>query len=180
MKNKLNLMILIPILVYPAGDFIAQIILQDFNVYRLLSLLFLAVAFYQWEIPMFFKWIASYEVSEDDYKKLSLFKFMFNSDRKFNAVGTTTLSTLYFNPLWIARHMFFITIGASLFAVTDIKGELLSTVLLGAKSFMATLPVALIGNYIIQNKLSFKQRFLGSAVLSGMLAIAYAISYAFL
>jgi len=41
------------------------------------------------------------------------------------------------------------------------------------------LPIVLIGNFIVQNKISLKNRFLGNAVLSGLLAIFYAVGYRF-
>ena len=44
-------------LIYPLGDAIAQLILHEFSFYRVLSLTILALVFYQWEIPAWFKLI---------------------------------------------------------------------------------------------------------------------------
>ncbi len=44
------------------------------------------------------------------------------------------------------------------------------------KSFTVNIPVAFAANYIIQNKIQLKYRFLSSAIFSSLMAIYYALS----
>jgi len=89
-----------------------------------------------------------------------------------------SLAVLYFNPLWIARHMFFIQLflfiekGGS-FNIIDTFSTMLP---IATMSFLTNIIVVIAGNYIIQNKLNLKFRFIGSAIFSALLAIYYAVS----
>lgn len=149
-------------LIYPIGDGIAQLILQEFSIYRFLSLTFLAFAFYSWEIPGWFKLLDS-------------------KNYKLNWLGRTIGAILYFNPLWIARHMFFISLGKvnSLCAI-NLNELIISSLILGTKSFIINLPISVLGNFIVQVKLKLKHRFLGSVILTSLFAICYALIYRFL
>lgn len=175
MKNKI-ITILIPILLYPISTFIGQWISNDFHYGSLLTLTLAAVLFYQWEIPMFFKAVEEYRASDKLYSKLKLF---FNEEKAINPIGKTAAATLYFNPLWISRHMIFITLGAVPLASINWIELIDTSIRKGSMSFLVTMPVVLIGNYIVQNKISLEKRFLGNAVLSGILVLAYAIGYKF-
>ncbi len=159
-------------LIYPAGDLIAQFILQEFSLYRTLSLTFLALAFYQWEVPMWFKMLDKFVFLKD--KK--------NSDsHKLNWLGRTIGAIIYFNPLWIARHMFFISLGKVGYSgLANLNELLLNSLILGGKSFLINLPISFIGNFIVQVKLKLEHRFLGSVILTNIMAICYAIAYRFL
>jgi hypothetical protein len=88
---------------------------------------------------------------------------------------------LYFNPIWIGRHVFFIYLATHQFQVGTDMHSILSVIaeclLVGFKSFLANLPISIIGNLIIQTKLPVKYRFAGSATLSAIFAISYAIEY---
>jgi len=170
---------LITALIYPFGDLAAQFILQEFNICRVLSLTFLAFAFYQWEIPKWFKFLDDVSISQGEINVIS--RFLINEDSKLNWLGKTLGAMLYFNPLWIARHMFFISISkTNCFGLNSFNELILSSLTLGVKSFLVNLPVTLIGNFIVQAKLKLKYRFLGSVLLTSLLTICYALAYRFL
>jgi hypothetical protein len=111
---------------------------------------------YAIEIPNYFRWI----------------------DRKSPArpglsasIRRTLLALLYFNPLWIARHLFFIRCFSGQWEAISV--ELLR---LGTYSFFANIPLAFLANYLIQNKLPYEWRFASSAAFSALMAIYYAWS----
>ena len=143
-------------IIYATGDTIAAFISDDFSWMRLLGILFIGATIYAFEIPNYFKWI----------------------DKKVNSSGgfiiamkRALLAMLYFNPLWIARHILFIKIVSSDFDA--IGWGLLTT---GLISFLINVPVSLFANYLIQNKIDLKHRFLASAIFSGIMAIYYSLS----
>ena len=111
---------------------------------------------YAFEIPNYFDWIV---------KKTAALKGI-------KATLTRTgLAILYFNPLWIARHLLFIKL---------FSGELESIgwnlIEIAFWSFLANILISLIANYIIQNKFKLQWRFLASAIFSALMAIYYALS----
>jgi len=163
-------------LIYPFGDLTAQLILQEFNLYRTISLCFLAFTFYQWEIPQWFKILDATHIKNP----IPLETILLNENHKLNWLGRTIGAIIYFNPLWIARHMFFIALGNVGFNFTGIGKLLLSSLTLGFESFLLNLPISILGNYLVQVKLNFKYRFLGSAILTCLLTICYALAYSFL
>ena len=150
--------VILPVLVYPAGDAVAQSILGDINPYRSLALLIAAALFYSIEIPKWFGMLEKYCP---------------------NRFGKTVGAVLYFNPLWIARHMLVIKFGESYFNHSILLKEIPLCLMLGLKSFLANIPISIIGNYIVQVKVPFQYRFLGSVILTGIFAIVYAFAYKF-
>ncbi len=111
---------------------------------------------YAFEIPNYFRWI---EAETDGISGLR------------GSLSKAGLAILYFNPLWISRHLLFIQIFTGKWDC--INWNLLS---LGLYSFTANVPVAFTANYVIQNRISLKRRFLSSAVFSSVMAIYYALS----
>ena len=111
---------------------------------------------YAFEIPNYFKWIDAKTTGIDNLR---------------GSLSRTGLAILYFNPLWIARHLLFIQILKG--GWSGINVSLLS---LGLYSFAVNVPVALTANYVIQNKIPLKWRFFSSAVFSSLMAIYYAMS----
>jgi hypothetical protein len=88
-----------------------------------------------------------------------------------NTFYKTFLAILYFNPLWIARHMLFILI------FTQRINELSWNILVVAFwSFLVNIPISITGNYVIQNMVPLKYRFPASATFSALLAVYYAMS----
>ncbi len=168
---------LLTALIYPLGDIVAQVILQEFHLYRVISLTFLAFAFYQWEIPRWFKFLDNITAS----KPISILSLSLTNNNKLNWLGKTLGAMSYFNPLWIARHMFFISLSTiNWLGVIDFKGLILSSLILGTKSFLVNLPISILGNYIVQARLKLEYRFLGSVILTSLMTICYALAHRFL
>ena len=155
MEYKLN-NIIKGALIYTIGDTIAALLLGQFNVYRLLGMILIGSTVYAFEIPNYFNWIAKV-TKQYTGLKLSFYK--------------TGLAILYFNPLWIARHLLFIKLIS--LKTEEINWGLFHIALL---SFLVNIPISLIANYIIQNKMPLNLRFIASATFSGLMAIYYALS----
>ena len=111
---------------------------------------------YAFEIPNYFNWIVK-KTANLSGVKLTLTK--------------TVLAIAFFNPLWIARHLFFIKLFSG--NLNDINMNLLE---IAFWSFLVNIPISFITNYIIQNKIYLKWRFLASAIFSALMAIYYALS----
>ncbi|MFT7613249.1 MAG: hypothetical protein ACI9J3_002221 [Parvicellaceae bacterium] len=143
-------------IIYAAGDTIAALIINDFSVVRLIGIFVIGATLYAIEIPNYFKWI--------DRKMKPTGSFG-------NSIKRASMAMLYFNPLWIARHILIIEL--LLGNYDTISWAIL---LIGLTSFIVNIPVSLIANYLIQNKFGLKHRFLASAIFSGLMAIYYSLS----
>ena len=143
-------------LIYTTGDAIAALLSGECHSYRLLGMLLIGSTVYAFEIPNCFNWITKV-TRQYSGLKLSLYK--------------TGLAMLYFNPLWIARHLFFIKLLS--FKTEEINVDLFRIALW---SFVVNIPISLIANYAIQNKMPLHLRFFASAVFSGLMAVYYALS----
>ena len=148
--------ILKAILVYGIGDSIASLLLNQFSWTRVLGIMLIGATFYAFEIPNFFNWIEQQTKNKTGLKR-SLYK--------------TLLAILYFNPLWIFRHLFFIKIFSN-----QLDFSFKNLFLIAFYSFLVNIPISFIGNFIIQNKITLKHRFLASAIFSALMAIYYAFS----
>ncbi len=146
------------IFIYGAGDSIASIILSEFSIVRMLGMMLIGGTVYAFEIPNYFRWI--------DRKTRSIAGLR----GSFSRAG---LAIFYFNPLWIARHLLFIQIFSG--SWNSISWYLLR---LGLISFAVNVPVAFTANYVIQNRIPLKWRFVSSAMFSSLMAIYYALSKA--
>ncbi|MCE9615727.1 MAG: hypothetical protein K8T26_15775 [Lentisphaerae bacterium] len=145
------------LIVFPLGDSIGALLTGQFGALRFAGMMALGAILYAWEIPAYFRWI-------DRRTPDSL-----PPGRR--AVLRTGLAMLYFNPLWIARHLAFI---AAFMAQWDaLRWSLLRTATL---SWAFNIPVALVGNFVIQMKLPLRHRFLGSATFSAIMVVYYALS----
>ncbi len=139
------------------SDTIASFVSGDFSIIRLVGMFIVGAALYAVEIPHYFAWLERFTRRRLDGMKRKLTK--------------TVAVALFFNPLWIFRHFVFIYL---LLGKTDlINGDLFHTAIL---SFAFNLPFSLIGNYIIQNKISLKWRFVFSSVFSAMITLYYSLS----
>ena len=143
-------------LIYTIGDTTAAFIADDFSWYRLLGILLIGCTVYAFEIPNYFKWI------DAKIGKASGF---------IPSMKRTGLAILYFNPLWIARHLFFIKLFSS--QMDTVNWSLLE---ISLKSFIINIPVSIIANYLIQNKVRLDWRFMASAIFSAIMAVYYAMS----
>jgi hypothetical protein len=143
-------------LIYSLGDVVAALLLGEFSWSRLLGMMFIGATVYAFEIPNYFRWI--------DKRTAGLTGIR-------STLSKTMLAMLYFNPLWIARHILFIKLFSGLF--WDIGCHIL---LIAFWSFLANILISFAGNYVIQNKIHLKWRFLASAIFSALMAIYYALS----
>ena len=148
-------------LIYSAGDTIAVLITNgfdfgDLNYVRVLGVFMIGATLYALEIPNFFNWIDK-KVPQNGSKKNDMLRAVW--------------ATLFFNPLWIARHILLIQLVSGNYST--IAWSILMT---GLISFVVNIPVAFVANYWIQNKVSVKNRFVVSSVFSGIMAIYYSLS----
>lgn len=136
--------------IYTAGDTVAALILGDFLWTRMLGISAVGALVYALEIPHYFQWI----------------------DRgQTTALSRTTLAMLYFNPLWIGRHLLFIYLFSG--QMEELRWGLL---VVACYSFLANIPLSLLGNYLVQNVVRLPWRFFASAVFSALMAVYYALS----
>ena len=143
-------------LIYASGDTTASLILQEFMWSRLIGIMLIGATVYAFEIPGYFRWI--------DTKVLHLKGFS-------KSLIRTGLAILYFNPLWIARHLFFIQLFSGL--LDKVSWDILR---IASWSFLLNIPIIFIANYLIQNKVNLKYKFMTSALFSALLAVYYALS----
>ena len=152
---------------YGIGDAVAAWLTDGFTMHRLLGMVLVGGFIYGLEIPLYFKWI--------DSKTADLSKFNRNMIR-------TLLAIAYFNPLWVARHLWLVIVFQTaadgfdaLFGSVGrlFEGEGRALILLAWQSFLYALPVVLIANFVIQNRIPLTYRFLVSAVFSCCMAIFY-------
>ncbi|WP_323786996.1 hypothetical protein [Psychroserpens sp.] len=119
-------------------------------------MVFIGATFYAFEIPNYFDWIVK---KTEHLKSLKA------------TLTKTGLAILYFNPLWIARHLLCIKLFSG--QIEAIGFNLLE---IAFWSFVVNIPISFIANYVIQNRFKLKWRFLGSALFSAIMAIYYALS----
>ena len=143
-------------LIYSAGDTVASFILNEFMWSRLAGIILIGATLYAVEIPNYFDWIESRVKVISPFKK-SLFK--------------TGLAILYFNPLWIARHLAIIQISSG--KITTLSWDILR---IASWSFLVNIPISIVANYMIQNKIKAGCRFYASAVFSALMAVYYALA----
>jgi hypothetical protein len=143
-------------LIYAAGDTIASLLLGDFMWSRMLGISLVGATFYAFEIPNYFDWIEKKVKGEKGF---------------LPALHKTGLAILYFNPIWIARHLLFIELFSCHW-----EGISWGLLRIGLYSFLANIPLSLLGNYVIQNVVRLPWRFFASAVFSALMAIYYALS----
>ncbi|OPL17680.1 MAG: hypothetical protein AVO35_09490 [Candidatus Aegiribacteria sp. MLS_C] len=143
-------------LVYAAGDTAASLILSQFMLSRLAGMMLVGGCVYALEIPRYFRFIQRRTAGMGGLSA---------------SLARTGFALLYFNPLWIARHLLFIAVFS--FEWRAVSPELLR---LGLLSFTVNIPVTFAANYSIQNRISLEWRFLASAVFSSLMAVYYALS----
>jgi hypothetical protein len=146
-------------IIYSSGDTIAALLLHEFSLNRLLGMVLIGATVYAFEIPNYFNWIDKKTADDKGAKRW---------------IGKTLLAILYFNPLWIARHLFFIKFFSGQF--DEINMGLLR---IASWSFLVNIPISFIANAIIQNKIKPSWRFMASAIFSALMAIYYAMSLSF-
>ncbi len=145
-------------LIYMCGDAVAALITGEFGMLRALGVFVIGAGLYGFEIPRYFRWIESKMAAVPDKRR---------------AVFKTGLALVYFNPLWIARHLCLV------YLVSGKTGEIGWQLLrISGLSFLINIPVSIVANYLIQNKVPLRYRFWASALFSGLMAIYYSMSSA--
>ncbi len=143
--------------IYTAGDTLAAYLLDEFSISRLLGMAILSSTLYSLEIPAYFKWI--------DTKYPNTQQFF--SDKLKRAA----LVVIFFNPLWIARHLSFIYLFTGNWQAINLS--LLNISLL---SFLINMPLSFCCNYLMQNHLALKWRYSVSSLYAAILTVYYAMS----
>lgn len=138
------------------GDTIASLISGDAMILRVLGMFGVGSTLYAFEIRKYFSWI-EHRVKELGGLKRTMLK--------------TFMALMYFNPLWIFRHLCFVYLFSG-------NWSLISIALLKSASiaFIFNIPISIMANYIIQNRIPLDYRFWASAVFSGLMAIYYSMS----
>lgn len=142
-------------LIYAGGDGIAMLIGGEFQVSRALGILLIGGTLYATEIPAYFRWLDR----------------RFGGPGRWNPLKKALLAQAFFNPLWIARHLLFIRLCSGRWS--EIDWSLLG---IGLDSFLHMVPVGLLMNYMIQNRVPLGWRFLASAGYSALTAVYFALS----
>jgi hypothetical protein len=143
-------------LIYATGDTVAAVLQNQFMFSRTIGMMALGATIYAIEIPNYFKWIDT---------KLG------NKPNLLNSFQRTGLSMVYFSPLWVTRHLVFIMLFSG--RVAEISWDLLR---IASISFLVNLPVSFSANYLIQNKVPLRHRFMASALFSAVMAVYYALA----
>lgn len=141
------------LLIYGCGDLIAALLTGQFSVSRLLGMSAVGALVYGLEIPHYFRWVARYTAGTPSWRGIAL---------------RTLLAMLYFNPLWVARHLAFIALVSG--NIEQISLNILSIAL---HSFLTAIPITVIANFTIQNRVPLTHRFMASALFSCFMAIYY-------
>ena len=143
-------------LIYATGDTLAALLQNQFSFSRMAGMMLLGATLYAFEIPNYFKWIDT---------KLE------NKPTLWNSLQRTGLSLLYFSPLWVFRHLIFIKLFSG--KLDEISWDLLRV---ASVSFLVNLPISFSANYLIQNKVPLRHRFMASALFSAVMAVYYALA----
>ena len=165
-------------MLYPFGDLIAQLIIGHVDFLRVAIVMLLGGLVYRLEIPAWFRRIDEFSLSTTTLARLPWLESVIKPadgtvSRGLNWFGRTVGAIIYFNPLWIARHQFFIsltTIGAG--SGLTLLG---SSFMTGGVSFLTNLPLSLLFNYLIQQHLHMRFRLLASALTTMLFTIKYAL-----
>jgi hypothetical protein len=144
-------------LLLACSDSFAAYLINQFSWPRFIGMLILGATIYTLETVNVFHWIE--KTSTDRYRgiKAKLFK--------------TIAIILFFNPLWIFRHYVFIDIFSGNF--NSIELAMLST---ASFTYLVNIPFSFIMNYVIQNEIPLKHRFIGASMISAIMAIFFALS----
>ncbi len=160
---------------YPLADGIAQLILGDISYLRMLFVALLGRYVYAIEIPKWFGLLSVWHRSTAPGRFLKNFWVKTGNHYYFNWLSKTIGATLWFNPLWIARHMLVLELADMVTGKTVFFSFLPQALHLGTVAFIGQLPLAFGVNYIIICRLPERSRFIWSSIFSGILAIYYAV-----
>ena len=139
------------------SDSFASYLIDQFSWPRFIGMLILGATIYTLETVNVFHWI----------EKTSLKKFSGFSSKIFKTIAII----LFFNPIWIFRHYVFIDLFSGNF--NNIGSGMLVT---ASVAYVVNIPFSVVMNYIIQNEIPLKHRFIGASVLSALMVIFFALS----
>ncbi len=168
-------------LVYGLGDLLAQIILGTPSIIRTIGVGFIGGTVYALEVPLWFRMIeGTFCHATDKIRACQLFKEPNQENICYlDYKGRTLMAMSYFNPVWIARHMFFLSLlnamSADIAFISPFR-VFLHLIPVAVKSFLICIPITVIGNFVVQNRIKMKYRLIGSAVLSAICVFWFAIS----
>lgn len=170
----------LPWVLYPAGDLIAQCIIGEFSLNRLLALSLIGGLVYQYEVPLWFRWLDHRRFTDMQLQRFPLLKHLTlpqDDLHRLGWFGRTLGAMVYFSPVWIVRHMLVLKIATTPWAQIAWASSINLLWSASCKSFLVNMPFSLLGNYMIQAKMPLKYRFLGSIIMTGLFSIAYALAY---
>jgi hypothetical protein len=163
------------LIIYPLGDLIAQLIVGEVSILRLFFVTLLGRYIYAIETPKWFGFLAIWKRPTMPLGFFGYFVAPIKDGVALNWLGKTLATTLWFNPLWIARHMLVLELANIVTGKTSFMAFLPHAISLGSVSFVMQFPVAVVVNYIIICRLNDNSRFIWASIFSGALAIYYAI-----
>ncbi|HMQ07219.1 MAG TPA: hypothetical protein PKC30_07955 [Saprospiraceae bacterium] len=143
-------------IIYMSGDTVAAWISNEVSIVRLLGIFLVGSSIYAWEIQSYFQWIEG-KTSDQNIR--------------FRALKKALMAMIYFNPIWISRHLLFVFLFSG--KAYHISWYLLQS---GLIAFIVNIPISVVANYLIQNVIILRYRFWVSAVFSGIMAIYYSMS----
>lgn len=141
------------VLIYGLGDLVASSLAQEASLARALGMALVGGLVYGTEVPAWFRWAAARTAHQARWRA---------------ALVRAGLAMLYFNPLWVARHLFFIHLFSGHFDALD-----WALLAVATQSFLAAIPLTVTANLIIQGALPLRWRFVASASFSCAMAIYY-------
>lgn len=171
----------IPWVLYPAGDAIAQLILGEFSLPRLIALSLVGGLVYQAETPRWFRWLDQHRLPPQQAQRWPWHWLTqpHQAQYRLNWLGRMLGSMSFFSPPWIMRHMLILKVSTTPWNDIALLTVLPDLWMAACKSFLTNLPIGIVGNYIIQARLPLEYRFWGSICMSGIMGIAFALAYKF-
>ena len=146
--------------IYGTGDVIAALLAGDASLGRAFGMAICGAFIYAAEIPTYFAWIAKKTANTNQARAILL---------------RPLLALLYFNPLWIARHLAIISLVSG-----TIEALSVAIFYQAAKSFIIAIPVTFVANLFIQSAIPLRYRFIASALFSCAMAIYYPLTAKYL
>lgn len=139
------------------SDSFAAYLIDQFSWTRFLGMLILGATIYTLETVNVFHWIENTSLKRFSGIKAKLFK--------------TLAILLFFNPFWIFRHYLFIDIFSGNFNTIEFPMLMTASV-----AYSVNIPFSFIMNYIIQNEIPLKHRYIGASFISALMVIFFALS----
>lgn len=144
------------LIIYSLGDGTAAAIIGEFVWSRLFGMMAVGGLLYGLEVPAYLRWIDRIQPK---------------TGRLPDGVKRAGLAMVYFNPIWIARHILLIKLCSGEWHAIH-----WGILMVAVWSFLANLPISMLANFTIQNHVAVRYRFMASASFSMAMAIYFAWS----